>query len=411
MNVVQINASYRIGSTGKIMNDLNDTIVEAGHNGFMVFAYTNEHVNNDNLYCTSRWPYYLEVRKNLGISRITGLTGYRNINSTKAAVRWIKEKQPDIIHLHNIHGDWINLRILSELIKEVEIPVIWTLHDCWAFTGRCSHFELSGCDQWKTGCTERCPNLKVYPISYIFDYSKKMFKDKVAMFGSIRNLTIVTPSQWLADYVKKSFLGKYPVHVINNGINIDIYKPTKDLPEYIRLDPNKKVILGVAGSWSKTKGLDDFVELNKIIDHSRYQIVLVGLKQRQIETLPNSIIKVGATQNQDELAGIYSVADVFVNLTYQDNYPTTNLEAMACGTPVLTYRTGGSPESILHEEWIVNPGDIKQVLCVIEKIVNSSQSKRFQISEEERRSFDKKTKYKDYLKLYTSVYEKAGEIK
>lgn len=399
MNIVQMNATYNVGSTGKIMSDLNDVVCRTGSNGFMVSGYYHKS-NIDNLYCTSHNNPLWEIKKNLLISRITGTMGYRYLDRTESAIHWIDEKNPDIIHLHNIHGNWIHLETLFNYIKKRKIPVVWTLHDCWAFTGRCSHFELCGCNKWKSQCYN-CVNTKVYPITYFFDKSKKMFLDKKKWFSGIENMTIVTPSKWLADYVKQSFLGDYPIEVIHNGIDINMFSPSENKSKYCNCVGNKKIILGVASSWSQTKGLFDFLKLDSLIKHDQYQIVMVGLNEKQLRLLPKSIIGISRTNNQKELVDLYSDAFVFVNPTYQDNFPTTNLEALSCGTPVITYNTGGCPEAVTQQVGaVIKKGDVEGILKAIKEIENvKKESCRFFAQEH----FDKFESYKEYINLYKKL--------
>lgn len=399
MNIVQLNATYKVGSTGKIMSDLNDVISSTGNNGFMVSGYYHKG-SIDNLHCTSHKNIFWEIRKNILISRITGTMGYRYLDRTRSAIHWIDKRNPDVIHLHNIHGDWIHLETLFNYIKMKKLPVVWTLHDCWAFTGRCSHFELCGCDKWKSLC-HNCTNTKVYPITYFFDKSKKMFLDKKKWFSGIENMTIVTPSKWLADYVKQSFLGDYSIEVIHNGIDINMFSPSKNRSKYYDSIGNKKIILGVASSWSQTKGFFDFLKLDNMIDHNQYQIVMVGLNERQLRSLPKSIIGISRTNNQSELVELYSGAFVFVNPTYQDNFPTTNLEALSCGTPVITYNTGGCPEAVTQQVGaVVKKGDVEGILKTINMVENIKKESCRLFAQER---FNKFESYEEYINLYNNL--------
>ena len=405
MNIVQINCTNGIGSTGKIMSELDKVIKASGYNGYMVSAfYSNCDVTN--AYVSSNYNW-LSVRKNMLISRVTGKMGYRYKKETKKIIEWIDSKNPDIIHLHNIHGDWINIKILFDYIKKNDITVVWTLHDCWSFTGRCSHFEKIRCEKWKTGCYG-CNNTKVYPKTYFFDWSKKMWKDKREWFSGVKDLTIITPSKWLAEYVQQSFLGCYPIKVIHNGINTDIYKPQFETNSVYKRIVGKHIVLGVANSWSREKGLDDFIKLDSIIDHKKYQIVLAGLKSRHLKQLPCSIVGTSQTNSQKELAELYSGADVFVNLTYQDNYPTTNLEAMSCGTPTLTYDTGGSPESVYKNEYVIEQGDIGRVYEIICDVCEKEHD-RADIRRYAEKNFDKNITFKDYISLYRKTARRELE--
>lgn len=407
MKILQINQNYNQGSTGRIMREINDTIVSCGHESFMLCAYTLESVPN--LYVMETdLPRKWAGRKNELIQRLTGMSGYTAWGNTRKAVKWIEDLNPDIIHLHNIHGDWINIGILFSALKRINKPIVWTLHDCWVFTGRCSHFENIGCYRWQTGCFN-CPDKKVYPRTYFFDFSKRMWINKKALFTSLNEIHIVTPSQWLANYVKESYMGKYDVSVINNGINLECFTKKYSWSKYIP-SKDKKIILGVASSWTTNKGLHDFVELNKQLDSQKYQIVLVGLNSRQLTDLPKGIIGVAKTGSVDELAELYSNANVFVNPTYQDNYPTVNLEAIACGTPVITYRTGGSVESVPPEVGVVvDKGDVASLKREIEKVCEQNIFNEKVCIDYAKKHFGKFERYFEYISIYNRIYEEMIE--
>ena len=401
MTIVQLNATAGIGSTGKIMYDLNDVIINNGWNSYMVSGYLST-IDIPNLYCMSKAPYNLSIRRNILISRLTGKMGYRYKHKTEKAIEWIDSKHPDLIHLHNIHGDWINIKMLFDYIKTKSMPVVWTLHDCWPFTGRCSHFEFSGCQKWRSGCSD-CSARKIYPITYFFDYSAKMYEDKRDWFTGIKNMTIVTPSEWLAAYVKQSFLKDYPVKVIRNGINTEVYCPQKKISRYYTGLEEKYIILGVASSWSAQKGYDDFIKLDAMLNHEKYQVVMVGLNAGQMKQIPTTILGISRTNNERELAELYSGADVFVNPTYQDNYPTTNLEAQSCGTPVVTYHTGGSPEGVLPGcGAVIKQGDLQELFKQVQQICKDNLKER--LCDISKFSFDRKLCFGEYCDLYTQRY-------
>lgn len=395
MKILQINAFYGIGSTGKIVRDLESVIRAAGHESYVVCAYSNGD-NIQNVYSVygKHWSNALKI--NTLITRITGKNGYRNKSKTEEVISVIKDICPDVIHFHVIHGDWICLEELFKYIKSVSIPIVWTFHDCWAFTGRCSHFEMAKCFKWKNECY-KCHNHKVYPVTYFFDYSKQMFIDKRTMFRDIEKCTVVTPSVWLAEYVNQSFMKEYNTVVIHNGIDTDLFSCIDNT----MIGNGKKVLLGVASSWTKYKGFDDFVELDKLIDHEKYRIVLVGLNDRQMKELPKTIEGIKRTHDQQELVELYNGAYAFLNLTYQDNFPTTNIEALACGLPVITYNTGGSPESVSDNTgFIVDKGDLQGIVNVIEKIDSiSPQNCRGRAVDK----YDKSLCFSEYLELYNSV--------
>ena len=287
--------------------------------------------------------------------------------------------------------------MLFNYIKKYNIRTIWTLHDCWAFTGHCPHFDMIGCDKWKTCCCE-CPQYKEYPKSF-FDNSKYMYKLKKKWFTGAKNLTIVTPSNWLAGLVKQSFLKDYPVKVINNGIDLTIFKPIESEFKKIYSIEDKSILLGVAFGWGVKKGLDVFIELSEKLD-DKFQIVLVGTDENTDKKLPKNIISIHRTQNQTELAEIYSAANLFINPTREENYPTVNMESIACGTPVLTFNTGGSPEILTEDTGIVVPKN--DIDTMFNQINNMFQNNYFSKEKciNKAKSFNMNDKYNQYVGLY-----------
>ena len=387
MKVLEINTVCGIKSTGRICTDIADSLKENGH--LCTIAYGREQVHSKYKDISYRMTNNLTVIMDGIITRIFDNAGFNSRQKTKNFINWIKEFDPDIIHLHNIHGYYINIEILFNYIKEAKKPVVWTLHDCWSFTGHCAYFTYIDCEKWKHGC-HHCPKKTAYPSSLLFDNSKKNYQRKKALFENIPNLTIVTPSEWLADVVKNSFLKNHSVKVINNGIDTNIFKPTEsDFKERFGLQ-DKKIILGVASIWEERKGLNDFYKLSELLNENE-KIVLVGLSKKQKKCLPDNIIGITSTSSAAELATIYTAADVFVNTTYEDNYPTVNLEAQACKTPVITYRTGGSVESVPPEN-VINPGDIIE----LKKKINSN----LKIKSQE---FSKGKMISEYLKLFHNL--------
>lgn len=367
MKVVQLNAVSR-GSTGNIMLNIAETVRRSGG-----AAYTfSESRPNRTVPANHRvFGNYVENLFHRGISAVTGISGYGSYFGTKQLLRQLDELSPDILHLHNLHGWYINIPMLFDYIRKKKIKTVWTLHDCWAFTAQCSHFTIEKCEKWKIGCYA-CPRYRLYPGTWV-DRTRRMYKLKKKWFAGLDDLTIVTPSAWLEDLVKQSFLKDYPVRVINNGIDLSIFKPTpSDFREKHQLQ-NKKIVLGVASVWTDRKGLDVFVELSRRLEPATYQIVLVGTDSAVDKQLPESILSIHRTQNPRELAEIYTAADVFVNPTREENYPTVNMEAIACGTPVVTFQTGGSAEMIDATCGIsVTCGNIADMTCAIQQVVPSN---------------------------------------
>lgn len=341
MKILMINVTCGSGSTGRICTDLAQELEKNGHEVKIAYGRdaVPEKLKKYAIRIGTDFDLYMHVLR----ARLFDSMGLGSTSATRKFLKWVDEYDPDVIHLHNIHGYYINIKLLFEYIKKSNKKIIWTLHDCWSFTGHCAYFEYVNCKKWKIECC-KCKVKDQYPKRFFLEKSKKNYYLKKALFTDISDITLVTPSEWLAKLVKQSFLKEYPVKVIHNGINLQIFTPTEsDIKQRYHIE-DKKIVLGVASVWDRRKGLDTFVELSEKISDS-YQIVLVGLNNKQIKKLPDNIISINKTNSPQELAELYSVADVFVNPTLEDNYPTTNLEAIACNTPVITYDTGGSSES------------------------------------------------------------------
>lgn len=396
MKVLQINSVCGVGSTGRIATDLYKVMKENGIESKIVFGIGNaENIPKEDAFkFGNKFDYYVHN----AVSRITDRAGFYSKINTLKLLKFIKSYEPDIIHIHTIHGYYVNIEILFNFLKEYKKPVIWTLHDCWSFTGHCAHFDLIGCTKWKTQCYN-CPIHREYPKSFT-DNSRHVYKLKKQLFTGVENLTIVTPSQWLADLVKQSFLKDHTIRIINNGINLDVFKPIENDIKIKYQCENKYLILGVAFGWGKKKGLDIFIELSKRLDENKYKIMLVGTDEHIDKDLPDNIISIHRTQNQNELAEIYSAADLFVNPTREDTYPTVNMESLACGTPVLTFNTGGSPE-IIDETcgMVVEKDDIDSMY---NEIINICENNVFtkEMCLRKSRMFDKNEKYRNYIELY-----------
>ncbi len=356
MKILMINSVCGIRSTGRICTDIAEAFEKEGHT--CKIAYGRESVPEKYQKYAVRIGTDIGVKLHAGLARLFDSAGLHSKRATKDLIKWIKEYDPDVIHLHNIHGYYLHIGILFRYLKTCGKKVIWTLHDCWSFTGHCSHYDYVGCEKWKKGCY-KCSQKKRYPASLLLDKSKRNYQCKKSWFTGIENMTIITPSRWLAEQVKSSFLAEYPVEVIPNGIDLNVFKRTEsDFKAHYGLE-DKKILLGVASVWDERKGFADFLKLADMIEEP-YRIVLVGLSVAQMQALPSNIVGIERTNSVTELAEIYSAADVFLNLTYEDNYPTVNLEAQACGTPVITYKTGGSVESVPGEN-VVDKGDLNEV--------------------------------------------------
>ncbi len=363
MKIVQINAVCSKGSTGKICLSVSKLLDEKNIENYIIYSGPDDNIPNA-FSCAGRPYIKLQALK----SHIFGNYGFNSYIETKKIISKLNEINPDIVHLHNLHGHNCNLKMLFEYFKQNKTRLFWTFHDCWAFTGYCPHYDMIGCDKWQTEC-KACPQHKEF--SFLFDKSNLLFKTKKELFSGL-DLTIITPSQWLADEVKKSFLKDYPVKVINNGIDLETFRFTdSDFKEKHNLS-GKYIVLGVAFGWGVRKGLDVFVNLANKLDSNKYQIVLVGTDDSVDKQLPHNIISIHRTHNQTELAKIYSAADVLVNPTREENFPTVNLESLACGTPVVCFDTGGCKEMLSQDTGIFVPkNDETALLDAITRVCES----------------------------------------
>lgn len=403
MRIVQINGGAK-GSTGKIMMGIAEVARAQGHEVMCAspITTTNRDAGEDCGYY--RIGTFNSRRLNVALARITGFNGCFAWFETYKLLKKIDEFKPDIIHLHNLHDSYINLPMLFSYIKKHNVPTVWTLHDCWAFTGQCPHFTIVKCDKWKAGC-HNCPQYKEYPAS-LYDNTKKMWQLKKKWFTGVKNMTIVTPSEWLAGLARESYLKQYPIEVINNGIDLNVFKPThSNFREQYGIPGDKYIVLGVSFAWGYRKGLDCFVEMAEKLGE-QYQIVLVGTDDEIDKKLPHNIISIHRTQNQKELAEVYSAADVFVMPTREENYPTVNMEAIACGTPVVTFDTGGSPEMLDDKTGIVvEANDIEATKKAIKDICEKKKCNDEEYIVAYSKNFDMKKRFAEYIELYANVLE------
>ena len=389
--IVQINTTCGVGSTGKIAVSISELLTDRGiENNILFSTATNGY--GLGIACGKPGNIKLQALK----SRIMGNYGFNSHAETKRIIAELERLSPSVVLLHNLHGHDCNLEMLFSYFRQKQTKLVWVFHDCWTFTGYCTHFTYAKCDRWKNAC-HHCTQRKQF--SWFFDRSATLYQRKKALFSEL-DLTIVTPSQWLADLVKQSFLKEYPVKVIHNGIDLSVFRPTpSDFREKYHIPEEKFVLLGVAFGWGKRKGLDVFVELSRRLDPEKYQIVLVGTDDAVDKNLPENILSIHRTQNQQELAEVYTAADLFVNPTREDNYPTVNMEAIACGTPVVTFDTGGSPESV--DEGPGGGVDCDDVDALEQKIIRISHISPFDTDNciRKAKSFDGTARFEEYLNL------------
>lgn len=364
MRILMINSVCGIRSTGRICTDLAKRLTQEGHEVKIAYGRIETVPKAFQKYAVRIGDNW-DLRFHAIRTRILDEHGFGSVKATRDFLVWAEQYDPQILWLHNIHGYYINIEMLFDWIKSrPNMEVKWTLHDCWAFTGHCSHFSYVKCNQWSTQC-KHCVQLRRYPACFVVGSVNKNFERKRKAFTGVKNMTLITPSRWLATLTRQSFLKEYPVEVHYNAIDTTVFKPTASKFREKQGLLNKIIVLGVASIWEDRKGLSDFMRLAEILD-DKYVIVLVGLSKKQIANLPSNMVGITHTNSTKELAEIYTAADVFVNLTYEDNYPTVNLEAQACGTKVITYDTGGCRETIYTEKSCIVPtGCLDEVITII----------------------------------------------
>ena len=353
MKVFEINTGFISGGPPRVMNGVCDALINRGDDCMVAASRGEMRKDIKSVRVGGKYSPYVNALS----ARLFDNVGFTAKRATKKLIKEIKAYDPDVIHLHNLHGYYLDIEVLFDYLKSANKKVIWTLHDCWAFTGHCAHFDYANCYKWETGGCDNCPQKKEYPKSIFLNRSKKNFARKKRAFTGVKDLTIVTPSNWLKNLVERSFLKDYKVVTIYNGIDLDKFKPIKS-------DILKRYGL-------EDKGFKDFIKLAEVLPDD-YKIVLIGVTEKQIKTLPANILGLRRTGSIQELCEWYTAADKFINLTYEDTYPTVNLEAQACGTPVITYKTGGSVESVPSEN-VAPKGDVSAVLSLIGKNLKVSE--------------------------------------
>lgn len=399
IKVLQINSRVNSGSTGRITEDIGVVLLKSGYRSIIAAAYTEKSSSSEVI----QVGYEID-RIFHGIrTRLFDRHGFGSKNTTRQFITVLENLNPEIIHLHNIHGYYLHIGILIDYLKDKGTPLVWTFHDCWPFTGHCAYFDSVSCIKWQSQCSA-CPMKHGYPQSWLIDNSRDNFTRKRKLFTGLPKMILVSPSQWLADHLHKSFLSSYDIRVINNGVDLSKFRPADSSHVKERFKLSSKYIIGVAGIWNSRKGLEDFIKLRGLLKQD-IDIVLVGLTPGQINKLPGGIIGIAKTDSIEELAALYSGAEVFVNPTYVDNFPTVNIESLACGTPVITYNTGGSPEAIDENTGVVlKKGDIAGIVKALDTVTRSADRYSTRLCRERAElMFSAADRYKDYIKLYEEL--------
>lgn len=404
--LLQINPVVRTNtSTGRIMQEIGELAMAGGWQSYIAYSYGRDGIKPCQSYLLpvgNKW----DVACHGVATRLLDAHGLMSKWATEKLVCQIREIKPDVIHIHNIHGYFLNYQVLFSFLAESRIPVIWTVHDCWLYTGHCYYYTFAGCNKWHTGCG-RCPQKRKFPASWIADRSARNFTDKKKASTSVPSnlLTIVPVSEWIKGEMEKSFFKDYPFQVIHNGINTEVFKPmpAEDVKRKYGLN-GKHILLGVAAIWHKEKGVADFLQLATMLREDEV-IVMIGVDEKLQKRLPKNIVGIKRTENIRQMAELYSAATAFINPTWQDNYPTVNLEAIACGTPVITYRTGGSVEAVTQKTgFIVERGDVKGLLQAVRNIEMQGKDKYIEPCRNYALAhFRKEDRYADYIRLYNKL--------
>lgn len=399
--ILFVNTVLNTASTGRIVEFLGRAAQDAGWEAFA--AYGRGSPNGSRL-TPVKVGAKASLYRNALSCRIFDNDGFCATKDTRALVSRIDEIRPDIVHLHNLHGYYLNISELLGHLAKKGIPAVMTLHDCWAFTGHCAYFDSARCEKWMRECGE-CPLKRAYPASMLLDRSRENHAEKIRLFSSLERFRFVPVSQWLSDLLAGSRLGGIGQTLIRNGINTGIFSERPPAPgsAAAKIAEKGPFIIGVANVWTRAKGLFDFAEI--AARNPGLRIVLVGLSDRQARGLPGNIEVVSHTESREELAALYSAAAAFVNPTHADNYPTTNLEAISCGTPAVTYETGGSPESVLPGcGFSVKCGDIAGLCEKISLILASGRGAfRNACLKAAAENFSERLCAEKYLRLYGEV--------
>ena len=399
----QINVTCNWGSTGRIAEEIGQVAIQQGWDSYIAYGRGKPVSKSHLIRIGNDWDMYEHGLE----TRIFDNHGLASRRATRKLIRQIEEIRPDIIHLHNIHGYYINYQILFDYLAKREIPVVWTLHACWTFTGHCAHFALAGCYQWKNEECSHCKYKKSYPASLFFNRAHRNFLDKKKAFTAPKNMTIVTVSHWLEELVQQSFLSCHQVITINNGIDVRIFSPKnngKEIREKLGIT-QPYMLLGVASVWEASKGIFDFVKLRELLPDDQYAIVLVGVDDKTAKILPQGIVAVKRTNNVEELAGIYSAADIVLNLSYQERFGMTTVEGFGCGTPSIVYNVTASPELLTnYTGFVVSQGHLSAVIASVGEICQKGKESYIDVWRQKVvEKYNKNERYMEYIKLYQNL--------
>ena len=424
MRIAQINVVASL-STGRIAVSLCRTAIQAGHRA--LFCHSRDHAPGD-------VPSYVigskaETLLDLALTRLTDRAGFFSRYATRRLIAQLEAYKPDLVHLHNLHGYYLHLPTLFAYLKKNDLPVVWTLHDCWAYTGHCAYYTMArgaapldgrrrradpserlGCDRWQGGCGG-CVCKRAYPASWFLDQRARNWRDKRELFRGLRHMVLATPSEWLRQEVKRSFLGSYPVYVLPNGIDLSVFQPCadeqfmRDVVRFYGLDRagGRKLVLSAAAVWDERKGLDDLIELSEALG-PEYCVAAVGLDEYQIASLPKgTVLGVRRTGNTGDLCALYTAADLYLSASHEESMGMTLVEALACGTQILCYDATAMPEIVTDEVGeVVSLGDISALADAVRRLCSnprSAESCRARAAD-----FEAGRCFSAYLRLYENMY-------
>ncbi|ADQ79110.1 glycosyl transferase group 1 [Paludibacter propionicigenes WB4] len=398
--LLQINSDANSCSTGRIAEQIGQFAISNGWESYIAYGRDKNSSKSHLIRIGNAWDLIFHGVQ----TRLFDRHGIGSKRATKNLIKQIKKIEPTIIHLHNLHGYYLNIEILFNYLSCAGIPVVWTLHDCWSFTGHCTYFDSIACSKWRTQCY-KCPQINEYPASFFVDRSEKNFQLKKKLFNSIPTLKLVSVSNWLEHVLKKSFMSDIPSVIIHNGIDTSLFKPIEERTIKDRYELNNSfILLGVASIWSARKGLNEFIELSKNVDCNT-KIILIGLNKKQIKALPTNIIGLQRTESISELAEFYSVADLVLNLSSEESFGLTTVEGFACGTPGIVYNCTASPELITPETGlIVEKGNLVQLVAAIEQI--KIKGKAFYSEnclERAQKFYNNQKQFNEYILLYEKL--------
>lgn len=394
MRVAHINVEWNTGGPGTIAHDICEVSLKNGIECLAAYGRGEADLEYESFKIDTK----VEVALHAGVSRILSNEGEGSFWATKRLIKRLDIFKPDIIHLHTLLGHYLNHKLLFDYIRKNDIQTVWTIHDCSPFTGHCINFDRVKCEKWKKQC-EECPLSKDYPYSLVFDTSKKVYNKRKALYGDLKNLHLVVPSNWMERIVKESFLKNLDISVINNGINLSNFcRVNTDNRERYNLD-GKIVLLAVAFNWTEMKGWKLLNELAELLDE-QFALVVIGNKDES--NMNDKIISIPATDKKEELIKWYSSADIFINPTLGDNFPTVNIEALSCGLPVVTCNTGGSPEIAGNEMGKIVYSNTAEEFC--DKIIMCvKEGYNPEDCHLYAKKYDKNICYKKYIELYKEL--------